>query len=378
MLSRVGRLLDTCLPADLQYVADRSALHRGRALAAILLLTSFNAALGLMMVIGLTVIEGRGWSTPLIIALGMQTLFTLALWLLKRFAAIRTAALLCAAVVTATLAWLIASTGGFPNSPLSLFLLVQPFVVFVVLGRREALVLLAGVIAIASLLGNATAVDHQLLPPTLLPTLQAIWPAAITAIFACFWYLDYVNRRLTAIVARERDLAQFAAGHDALTGLLNRLAFEQRLEAAIDRADIQRAPLTLLLLDLDGFKEINDGHGHQAGDHLLQTLAGRLRDAVRQNDSVARLGGDEFAILLEGDVPLPTLDRIVGDLLKRLAEPVEYRDQTLRVSGSIGVAVCPLDARDAHGLFRCADVALYRAKARGKNAAVWFDGLHDH
>jgi diguanylate cyclase (GGDEF)-like protein len=378
MLSRVGRLLDSCLPSDLKYVADRSALHRGRALAAILLITLVNATLGLAMVIVLTLVEGGGWSTPLLIALGMQSLFTLALWLLKRFAAIRVAALLCAAVVTVTLAWLIASTGGFPGSPLSLFLLVQPFVVFVVLGRREALVLLGGVIAIAAYLSDAQSIDSQLLPPEILPAIRAAWPGAITAIFACFWYLDYVNRRLTAVIARERDLAQFAAGHDALTGLLNRLAFEQRLEAAIDRADIQRAPLTLLLVDLDGFKAINDSHGHQAGDHLLRTLAGRIRDAVRQNDSVARLGGDEFALLLEGDVPLTTLDRIVGEVLQRLAEPVEYDGQALRVSGSIGVAACPLDARDAYGLLRCADVALYRAKDRGKNAAVWFDGLHDH
>ncbi|MDX6610753.1 MAG: hypothetical protein QOF85_2714, partial [Solirubrobacterales bacterium] len=156
------------------------------------------------------------------------------------------------------------------------------------------------------------------------------------------------------------------ARHDALTGLPNRTVFLDRVEQAVIRAGRNDSTLAVLFLDLDGFKGVNDRFGHAEGDELLKIVATRLVGCVRAVDSVARLGGDEFAVLLEGIEGTHELDVLCHRLLRALRREIRVMGHEIVVGGSIGVAVAaPED--DAPGLLRNADMAMYRAKALGKD-----------
>ncbi|GEM_PF-675389 len=165
------------------------------------------------------------------------------------------------------------------------------------------------------------------------------------------------------------------AQHDALTGLPNRVLLRDRLEQAIRTAGREALPLALLVMDLDGFKEVNDTLGHQMGDVLLQHVARRLQDALRTSDTVARMGGDEFAILLPGDAQ--TGAQIAAQkLLEALEQPFPIDGYGIDVGASIGIAVYPDHGLDAQTLLRRADVAMYVAK-RGKRGAVLYTSEQD-
>ena len=153
--------------------------------------------------------------------------------------------------------------------------------------------------------------------------------------------------------------------HDPLTGLANRNKLARHLEQALLRGS-DSPPLTLLLLDLDNFKPINDSLGHAAGDAVLQEVATRLRDSTRDGDLVARLGGDEFLLVLGGMDNRSEIDRFCARLISLLQQPIIFDNQPLHVGASIGVAQTRTQGFDAGELIRCADIALYQAKADGK------------
>ena len=156
------------------------------------------------------------------------------------------------------------------------------------------------------------------------------------------------------------------AHHDALTGLPNRVLLEDRLGLALAQARRHGTELALLVLDLDGFKVINDTLGHGAGDQLLQDVADRLARAIRASDTLARLGGDEFAVILH-PVPGPqAAARVAEKLLACFQEPFRVDGVPHTVSASMGLAFCPQDGEDGATLLRHADAAMYRAKAKGK------------
>ncbi|MEV4508176.1 diguanylate cyclase [Dactylosporangium sp. NPDC049525] len=158
------------------------------------------------------------------------------------------------------------------------------------------------------------------------------------------------------------------ASHDGLTGLANRALLRERLGAARGNA---RAglPVAMLLVDLDGFKQVNDEHGHVAGDHLLTVVAERLLAGVRTCDTVARLGGDEFAVLLDGMDVRDDVHAVADRLLTALQAPADHNGATLTPRASIGVSLwdgeIPIDA-----LMHDADVAMYKAKTGGKGRVV--------
>ena len=159
--------------------------------------------------------------------------------------------------------------------------------------------------------------------------------------------------------------------HDPLTGLANRILFMERLRHAVERATRDPETLAVLLLDLDGFKQVNDSLGHGAGDDLLSEVAERMKDSVRPGDTVARMGGDEFAVLLErAREEAPTV--VAQRVLNRLRAPVLIDGKPLVVLGSIGVAAGSTAERGAEDLLRNADLAMYEAKSRGKGAFVSF------
>ncbi|TSE25877.1 putative diguanylate cyclase YegE [Tepidimonas sediminis] len=175
-------------------------------------------------------------------------------------------------------------------------------------------------------------------------------------------FFDITDQKL-----REQRL-EHEAFHDALTGLGNRLLLRDRLQQAIARAQRHGGTLALAYLDLDGFKAINDTHGHAVGDQLLRVMAERMRSLVRSVDTVARLGGDEFVVLIADLQDPRQAEPLLRRLLAALAEPVEYGGQRLQVTASIGVAFLPTSgAHDPDQLLRQADQAMYQAKQTGRN-----------
>jgi diguanylate cyclase (GGDEF)-like protein/PAS domain S-box-containing protein len=160
---------------------------------------------------------------------------------------------------------------------------------------------------------------------------------------------------------------KFLATHDTLTELPNRAFLVERLSHALSIA--QRTPhqIAVLFLDLDRFKNVNDTIGHEAGDKLLQTVAGRLSSCIRESDTLARLGGDEFVILAEGFEDADYLTRLGERILTAISEPFRLQGYEYYLGVSIGISVYPTDGVDGPTLLRCADSAMYSAKEGGRN-----------
>ncbi|MBB3047462.1 diguanylate cyclase (GGDEF)-like protein [Litorivivens lipolytica] len=153
------------------------------------------------------------------------------------------------------------------------------------------------------------------------------------------------------------------ARRDDLTLLPNRTAFYRELQGAIDRYEAKRERFSLVYIDLDNFKPVNDEHGHSAGDRVLQAFAGRLRRAVRSQDFVCRLAGDEFAILLHGTVDHRITQLVLDRLQRQLERPINLRNgNTVRLSASTGLALYPDDARTLEEILHAADERMYRNK----------------
>ena len=168
----------------------------------------------------------------------------------------------------------------------------------------------------------------------------------------------------------EEQLRQLAF-HDPLTLLANRSLFRNRVEHALTLAHRSRQLVTVMLLDLDNFKNVNDSLGHAAGDRLLQAAAQRLVKATRPSDTVARLGGDEFAVLLEGITTAGDVERIAAEITQSFNSPLLLDGSETPMAASIGVALSQPD-NDTEQLLRNADIAMYNAKAAGKGRFVVF------
>jgi diguanylate cyclase (GGDEF)-like protein/PAS domain S-box-containing protein len=178
----------------------------------------------------------------------------------------------------------------------------------------------------------------------------------------------------TDISDRKNSEAQVfqLAHYDSLTGLPNRVLFMDRLHQDIRKAQRSNHSLTLMFLDLDRFKEVNDALGHDAGDQLLQETAQRLMSCTRASDTVARLGGDEFTIILNNLSDSVSLEQVAQSILERLAEPFHIGEEMVYLSTSIGITIYPYDATDAEVLLKNADQAMYAAKDEGKNRYNYF------
>ena len=181
-----------------------------------------------------------------------------------------------------------------------------------------------------------------------------------------------IHQDVTAFKLEQHAL-EHRAHHDPLTDLPNRALLYDRLERATAAAQRRRIGLAVAYIDLDGFKPINDDFGHEVGDALLVEVARRMRESIREGDTLARVGGDEFVALLvdvvSRDDCMPVLER----LLTAASAPVNVGGHVLRVSASVGVALCPNDASQAEGLLRLADKAMYAAKVAGRNRCCWHE-----
>ncbi len=184
------------------------------------------------------------------------------------------------------------------------------------------------------------------------------------------------RRNEQKLLDSRRRLEEIAL-YDPLTRLPNRRLLAERMDDAVVRAREQDLLLGVCYLDLDGFKPINDTHGHKMGDRVLVTVASRLRGCVREEDTVARLGGDEFVLLMNQIESLADCAALLERVLASLAQPILIDGHSLAVTGSAGVTLFPQDAGDADTLLRHADHAMYQAKQQGRNRYQFFKAVKD-
>ncbi len=185
-------------------------------------------------------------------------------------------------------------------------------------------------------------------------------------------YIGYVNDITSYIeqaekIEEEKDKFFHLANHDALTNLPNRMMFDDRVYQAIKTAHRHKGKLAVLFIDLDHFKEINDSLGHDVGDVVLQSVAERIKELIRTEDSVARLGGDEFTILLHSINSLNDAAKVSQKILEDLKKPIFVGESELYVTSSIGISLYPEDGDSTVELLKNADAAMYKAKENGRN-----------
>jgi diguanylate cyclase (GGDEF)-like protein/PAS domain S-box-containing protein len=181
---------------------------------------------------------------------------------------------------------------------------------------------------------------------------------------------------ITRLKAHEAELAHIAQ-YDMLTGVPNRRLLGDRMKVALARARRDKLTLAVCMLDLDGFKEVNDLHGHDVGDQLLVEIARRLLTVLREDDTLARLGGDEFVLLLANLRHPEESHGVLERMLRSIAQPMAIGNAEVQVSASIGLTLYPHDDADPDTLLRHADQAMYTAKQEGKNRYHLFDPEHD-
>ena len=204
--------------------------------------------------------------------------------------------------------------------------------------------------------------------------------AMVTAFLLNIALILLVWRRTSAlsgeiVVYRQAEVrAQHMAMTDPLTNLFNRRAIKEKTTELSARASRRGKSIAFMMVDLDGFKKINDLYGHDAGDKLLREVADRMRDSVPPNSIIARLGGDEFGICIVFEPEYPeTVDRVAEDLIEALARPVTVADAEQTVTASIGISRPEFDCDSIDMLIRRSDIALYAAKKNGRNGFSWFE-----
>ncbi len=173
----------------------------------------------------------------------------------------------------------------------------------------------------------------------------------------------------------KEEASRNVALHDALTGLPNRVLFEERLDHGLIQAKRHGWKLAVLFIDLDNFKIINDSYGHDLGDKVLLTVAERLQSAIREEDTASRWGGDEFVCLLLEVKQEADVAHLAEVIVKRISEAFQYKGTVLSIRVSIGIAIYPTDGKTADILFKIADTAMYKAKGTERRVVLFRDSV---
>lgn len=191
-------------------------------------------------------------------------------------------------------------------------------------------------------------------------------------------YLGYIG---TGSDVTERKIAErritMLAHHDPMTGLLNRTKFTEQLNSCVARLERYGTPFSVMFLDLDQFKSVNDSRGHMVGDRLLTLVARRIQALVRETDLLARLGGDEFAIILPNDCNVESVGQLAVRLIEEIKRPYNLDEDQVSIGVSIGIAMAPMNGTRPDQILRNADLALYRAKADGRSVYRFFESQMD-
>jgi len=170
----------------------------------------------------------------------------------------------------------------------------------------------------------------------------------------------------------QKTRLDYQAHHDALTGLTNRILFEDRLNIAILKVKRNKTKVAIFFIDLDKFKPINDKFGHKAGDFVLKTVAQRVQKMIRKEDTLSRIGGDEFTIIMENIINVDDIIVLSEKIIDVINKPINFQGKILTVSASIGVSISPDDSIHADTLLKYADDAMYLAKENGRNRVVLY------
>jgi diguanylate cyclase len=223
---------------------------------------------------------------------------------------------------------------------------------------------------------SACAMAHEGFAPSHLAPLILMFSVAVLSIALIISVLDFRLESRTAMLSSSLAYAnqelQFLALHDSLTKLPNRALLEDRLEQEIQNAKREMKRFSVLFLDLDGFKQVNDAFGHHAGDLLLIQVSDRIRSTIRARDTLARIGGDEFVVLANASEPADAAS-FAAKLVEEISKPFLIARHEVRVSVSIGIAVFDHEERGDQDLLKSADAAMYHAKALGRNTYCFFD-----
>ena len=185
-----------------------------------------------------------------------------------------------------------------------------------------------------------------------------------------------VRDDLSKSQAKEKESRKVAL-HDALTGLPNRLLFEERLNHGLIQAKRHGWKIAVLFMDIDNFKTINDSYGHDLGDKVLLTVADRLQSATRGEDTVSRWGGDEFVCLLSEVKQEADVTRLAEMMVNRISEAFTFKGTVISISVSVGIAIYPADGETADILFKNADSAMYKAKGSEKRVVLFRESVFD-
>jgi diguanylate cyclase (GGDEF)-like protein len=363
--------LITCLDRLTPGGGGAEAQLRARMLAGFVLLQTLITVCFTLYVLNSDLPLKMRWSAPSI-TIGLMLLYLFCLWRLKRGAR---RGLIVHAVVGLTFAVLTTSviiTGGLYVTPIPLLLvLVSPFA-FCLGGQRAGLIWSFAVLVTLLVVGNLelrdiTALDYQ--SEHLHSFSRLIFVTMVTSLAAILLVYEQIYSWYGHQLLHERQDYYNQAHTDKLTGLANRRRFELALQEKLTDAAHAQQLLTLVYIDLNDFKPVNDLFGHDAGDWLLQQTARRIEQCLRPKDIGARLGGDEFGVLISGLDDTAQADKVIARLRCELAHPVCYETLELCVGASIGYATYPADAVTADALGRCADRMMYQEKHRQKKRA---------
>jgi diguanylate cyclase (GGDEF)-like protein len=359
----IGWVADTMIPEECR-LTDHETL-RSRVLTVVML--SLLLCLCLLYV-GLSQLipfshEGARLADYLVTILSAGTFLTLLVF--KVFKSRKIAANLFGVILWSVFFQTASFTGGIETPSLSLFILL-PVLLGVTSGTRAGLYWTVAVCAtwLTLLLLNRSGYEFtQIIVPRNYNTALTICLSlsCLLVVIVVVQY-EFMNHMLRDGLARERENFEFMARHDQLTGLPNRRSFIQHWDMALARASRSETRVAILFLDLDKFKVVNDGMGHNAGDLLLQEMSLRLQNLLRATDFVARWGGDEFAMIVENVGGAQDLEQVAAKLVATIKQPMSIGGESVTVGVSIGCAVYPDQSEDGSVLERLADQAMYEAK----------------
>ncbi|RKZ14632.1 hypothetical protein DRQ50_08665 [bacterium] len=364
-LAVTGRLINVFIPRQLRDGRPETVL-RARVLVSVLM---FNGMLAVILAPINAQVRGAVPGLPApwpLVLLGLTfTAYLTSLLVFRRTGCFSLAGNIFVGYLFAVVAT-IAADAGVQTDRMLVWLLLVPVYSFLMMGLRWGLAWSTLTVVASGLLHYRAPVD----PLVATSHIYWNWFSLLLVVVVGLVVYETVTGRLLTLLERERSRFAHAADHDGLTGLPNRTAFDRELLLAVDEALAAGRPLALAFLDLDGFKPINDTHGHQAGDEVLRVVARRLLASFREYDLVARIGGDEFAVVLRRAAPPPPAPARLEAALAEIRAPIHWEGVDLQVSASVGVVLFPGHGRTATDLLAAADAAMYRAKESGGRVIV--------
>lgn len=361
----IFQLFDLLLPASLR--SNPSDLMRGYILVGMI---CSNILVSLLVLLGILFYLDLGDSTYIAVILTLMCMlgYFIALWMLVKTENYQLCSGFILAILTLVIFFAIQITGGYLESPILQLVLQLPVTAFLLLGLRPGINWLILTVCLCILSYSSAKFETGYV--------QLIGESSIDAMYISLQFIlliivggaMIIYETITSVLNRElhdeKNKFEHKASHDDLTGIANRFEFFRRLKMAIEEAEEREHKVGVVYIDLDGFKPVNDIHGHQIGDEALKVIAQRLKGILRLSDTTARLGGDEFALILPGIHVPGDVEVIMPKILKAIKEPIFVEEIEVVVYASCGVAIYPDHTNDHSVLCRYADVAMYQAKEK--------------